>query len=53
MWYVRYVGTVYGSLQRPSPFLCLLVKLLQIGPEKEIIKSFIDLSAGDDAGELR
>ncbi|EER05358.1 conserved hypothetical protein [Perkinsus marinus ATCC 50983] len=50
---LKYVGTVYGSLQRPSPFLCLLVKLLQIGPEKEIIKSFIDLSAGDDAGELR
>ncbi|KAF4721748.1 Pre-mRNA-splicing factor 38A, partial [Perkinsus olseni] len=50
---LKYVGTVYGPLQRPSPFLCLLVKLLQIGPEKEIIKSFIDLSAGDDAGELR
>ncbi|KAF4676775.1 hypothetical protein FOL47_004946, partial [Perkinsus chesapeaki] len=48
-----YVGTVYGPLQRPSPFLCLLVKLLQIAPDKEIIKSFIDLSAGDDAGELR
>ncbi|PWY98077.1 PRP38-domain-containing protein [Testicularia cyperi] len=35
-----YVGGLTG-LQRPSPFLCLLQKLLQIQPEREIIDEYL------------
>jgi len=37
---VRYIGGVYGN-QRPTEFLCLLLKLLQIQPEKEILVEYL------------
>jgi pre-mRNA-splicing factor 38A len=37
---VKYVGGVYGN-QRPTEFLCLLLKLLQIQPEKEILVEYL------------
>ncbi|KAJ7702451.1 PRP38 family-domain-containing protein [Mycena rosella] len=37
---VRFIGGVYGN-QRPTEFLCLLLKLLQIQPEKEILVEYM------------
>ncbi|VDC03120.1 unnamed protein product [Peniophora sp. CBMAI 1063] len=37
---VRYIGGVYGN-QRPTEFICLLLKLLQIQPEKEILIEYL------------
>lgn len=34
------IGGVYGN-QRPTEFLCLLLKLLQIQPEKEILVEYL------------
>lgn len=38
---IRYTGGVYGSNIRPTPFLCLTLKMLQIQPEKDIVVEFI------------
>ncbi|XP_026473648.1 pre-mRNA-splicing factor 38 [Ctenocephalides felis] len=38
---LRYIGGVHGGNVRPSPFLCLVLKMLQIQPEKEIVVEFI------------
>ncbi|XP_014675256.1 PREDICTED: pre-mRNA-splicing factor 38A-like [Priapulus caudatus] len=38
---LRYVGGVFGGNIKPTPFLCLLLKMLQIQPEKDIIIEFI------------
>ncbi|KAH9980125.1 PRP38 family-domain-containing protein [Lactifluus volemus] len=37
---IRAVGGVYGN-QKPTEFLCLLLKLLQIQPEKEILIEYL------------
>ncbi|KAI0320516.1 PRP38 family-domain-containing protein [Amylostereum chailletii] len=37
---LRNIGGVYGN-QRPTEFLCLLLKLLQIQPEKEILVEYL------------
>lgn len=37
---LTYVGGTYGAL-RPSPFICLLCKLLQIQPEREIVLEYL------------
>lgn len=37
---VRFIGGVYSN-QRPTEFLCLLLKLLQIQPEKEILVEYL------------
>ncbi|KAK2467097.1 hypothetical protein APHAL10511_001355 [Amanita phalloides] len=37
---LKYIGGVYGN-QRPTEFLCLLLKLLQIQPEKEILVEYL------------
>ncbi|KAF7969998.1 hypothetical protein HWV62_24069 [Athelia sp. TMB] len=37
---LRFIGGVYGN-QRPTEFLCLLLKLLQIQPEKEILIEYL------------
>ncbi len=36
-----YIGGTYGGNRRPTPFLCLLFKLLQIQPEREIVLAYI------------
>uniref|UniRef100_A0A8D0F895 Pre-mRNA-splicing factor 38A n=8 Tax=Neoaves TaxID=3078114 RepID=A0A8D0F895_STROC len=38
---LKYVGGVYGGNIKPTPFLCLTLKMLQIQPEKDIIVEFI------------
>jgi len=46
---LRYIGGVYGN-QRPTEFMCLLLKLLQIQPEKEILVEYLQ---ADDFKYLR
>lgn len=41
---LKYVGGVYGGNIKPTPFLCLTLKLLQIQPQKEIIYLYIEQS---------
>lgn len=38
---LKSLGGVYGGNVKPSSFLCLILKMLQIQPEKEIIIEFI------------
>jgi len=38
---LRFVGGVYGGNIKPSPFLCLVLKMLQIQPDKDIVIEFI------------
>ncbi|XP_032822193.1 pre-mRNA-splicing factor 38A [Petromyzon marinus] len=38
---LRFVGGVYGGNIKPTPFLCLVLKMLQIQPEKDIVVEFI------------
>jgi pre-mRNA-splicing factor 38A len=38
---LRYIGGVHGGNVKPSPFLCLVLKMLQIQPDKDIIVEFI------------
>nr|CAB3265187.1 pre-mRNA-splicing factor 38A-like [Phallusia mammillata] len=38
---LKYIGGVYGGNIKPSPFLCLVLKMLQIQPDKDIIVEFI------------
>lgn len=38
---LRYIGGIYGGNTKPTPFLCLILKMLQIQPEKDIIVEFI------------
>uniref|UniRef100_A0A6M2DS31 Pre-mRNA-splicing factor 38 n=1 Tax=Xenopsylla cheopis TaxID=163159 RepID=A0A6M2DS31_XENCH len=38
---LRFIGGVHGGNVRPSPFLCLVLKMLKIQPEKEIVVEFI------------
>lgn len=38
---LQYFGGTYGGLNKPTKFLCLVLKMLQLQPEKEIIIEFI------------
>jgi hypothetical protein len=38
---LRAVGGMFGEPQRPTHFLCLVLKMLQIGPDKEIVVELI------------
>jgi len=38
---LKYVGGMMGEPQKPSEFICLICKMLQIQPGKEIIIEFI------------
>ncbi|KII62112.1 Pre-mRNA-splicing factor 38A [Thelohanellus kitauei] len=38
---LKYIGGCYGGNSKASNFLCLLLKMLQIQPEKEIIIEFL------------
>eukprot|EP00658_Telonema_sp_P-2_P076695 TRINITY_DN6763_c0_g1_i1.p1 TRINITY_DN6763_c0_g1~~TRINITY_DN6763_c0_g1_i1.p1 ORF type:complete len:358 (+),score=127.09 TRINITY_DN6763_c0_g1_i1:122-1195(+) len=35
-------GGAHGALRKPTPFLCLVLKMLQIQPEKEIVLELIE-----------
>ncbi len=34
---LEYVAGTYGGRRRPSKFICLMLKLLQIQPDREVI----------------
>ena len=34
-------GGTYGGSRKPTPFMCLIMKMLHIQPEKEIVIEFI------------
>ncbi|PKI76167.1 hypothetical protein CRG98_003528 [Punica granatum] len=36
-----HVGGTFGGNRKPAPFLCLVLKMLQIQPEKDIVVEFI------------
>lgn len=38
---LRFIGGIFGGNIKPTPFLCLVLKMLQIQPEKDIIIEFI------------
>lgn len=38
---LKCVGGMYSGLQKPTHFICLILKMLQIQPDKEIIIEFI------------
>ena len=38
---LKSIGGIYGGNVKPTPFLCLVLKMLQIQPEKDIIIEFI------------
>jgi pre-mRNA-splicing factor 38A len=38
-------GGLYSTAQKPTPFLCLLVKLCQLAPDIELIQEYLDQTA--------
>ena len=38
---LRYVGGTFGGSRKPTEFMCLVLKLLQIQPDKEIVVEYI------------
>lgn len=38
---LKYVGGTYGGHGKPTKFLCLVLKMLQIQPDKAIILEFL------------
>ena len=36
-----HIGGVFGGNVKPTPFLCLILKMLQIQPSKDIVVEFI------------
>lgn len=38
---LTHVGGTYGGMQKPTPFLCLTLKLLQIQPEREVVLEYL------------
>lgn len=38
---LKFIGGIVGGNVKPTPFLCLVLKMLQIQPEKDIIVEFI------------
>ncbi|KAK7516870.1 PRP38 family-domain-containing protein [Phyllosticta citriasiana] len=46
---LAFVGGTYGGMGKPTPFLCLAFKLLQLVPENEIILAYLNWP--DDQGE--
>ncbi len=47
---LNYVAGTYGGFRKPAEFLCLILKMLQIQPEKDIVVEFIK---NDDFKYLR
>ncbi|EME45130.1 hypothetical protein DOTSEDRAFT_70989 [Dothistroma septosporum NZE10] len=49
---LSFIGGTYGIAQRPTAFLCLAFKLLQLTPEKDIILFYLQ-QAGEEFKYLR
>lgn len=39
---MTFIGGTYGGMGKPTPFLCLAFKLLQLVPEKEVILEYLN-----------
>ncbi|KAI0188442.1 PRP38 family-domain-containing protein [Xylaria flabelliformis] len=39
--HVSFIGGVYGDSQKPSPFLCLAFKLLQLAPDDDVLEAYL------------
>ncbi|KHO01285.1 prp38 [Metarhizium album ARSEF 1941] len=39
--HVRFVGGTHGDAQKPSPFLCLAFKLLELAPSEAILREYL------------
>ncbi|KAK8005339.1 hypothetical protein PG990_011376 [Apiospora arundinis] len=50
--HVRFVGGTYGSSQKPTPFLCLAFKLLQLAPSDAVLQEYLGFG-GDKFKYLR
>lgn len=38
---LRSIGGTFGGTRRPTEFMCLILKMLQIQPDKEIVVQYI------------
>ncbi|KAH7355487.1 PRP38 family-domain-containing protein [Pyrenochaeta sp. MPI-SDFR-AT-0127] len=45
---LRFIGGTSGITGKPTPFLCLAFKLLQLVPEKAIILEYLNFAGDDD-----
>lgn len=50
--HVYFIGGTYGSTQKPTPFVCLAFKLLQLAPGDDILKEYLAFG-GDKFKYLR
>ncbi|KAJ5775290.1 uncharacterized protein N7511_000301 [Penicillium nucicola] len=49
---LTFIGGTYGVSEKPSPFLCLAFKLLQLGPDRDVILELLNFTdPGSDAEE--
>lgn len=39
---LKCIGGTYGGNRKPTPFLCLVLKLLQIQPDKKVVYAYIE-----------
>lgn len=40
--HITFIGGTYGDAQRPTPFLCLCFKMLQLAPDDEILREYVE-----------
>lgn len=40
--HVSFVGGIAGTVQKPTPFVCLAFKLLQLGPSDAVLREYLD-----------
>eukprot|EP01056_Protomagalhaensia_sp_Gyna25_P000486 Protomagalhaensia_sp_Gyna_25__485@NODE_122_length_5089_cov_31_674653_g96_i0_p3_GENE_NODE_122_length_5089_cov_31_674653_g96_i0NODE_122_length_5089_cov_31_674653_g96_i0_p3_ORF_typecomplete_len220_score39_37PRP38/PF03371_15/4_6e54_NODE_122_length_5089_cov_31_674653_g96_i070729 len=38
---LQYIGGTFGGNRKPTPFICLALKLLQIGPTDEVVEEYL------------
>ncbi|OTA82276.1 hypothetical protein M434DRAFT_199412 [Hypoxylon sp. CO27-5] len=50
--HVSFIGGTYGVTQKPTPFLCLAFKLLQLAPDDSILEEYLSFG-GDKFKYLR
>ncbi|PSR78837.1 PRP38 family-domain-containing protein [Coniella lustricola] len=50
--HVHFIGGTYGSTQKPTPFLCVAFKLLQLAPRDDILREYLRFG-GDKFKYLR
>jgi pre-mRNA-splicing factor 38A len=49
---IEFVGFCHGGLNRPTPFLCLLTKMVQLEPEMDTLISLLEFSDGSPSNDL-